>query len=84
MAVRQRTRLKRAPKTVIPDFPGHMADTTPTQPSFETDRSGLPCRRLATDQQQAELTISNESYGFLPMCICYFCRGLSDGCRRGE
>ena len=45
MAVRQRTRLKRAPKTVIPDFPGHMADTTPTQPSFETDRSGLPCRR---------------------------------------
>ncbi len=44
MAVRQRTRLKRAPKTVIPDFPGHMADTTPTQPSFETDRSGLPCR----------------------------------------
>ena len=45
MAVRQRTRLKRAPKTVIPDFPGHMADTTPTQPSFETHRSGLPCRR---------------------------------------
>ena len=57
MAVRQRTRLKRAPKTVIPDFPGHMADTTPTQPSFETDRSGLPCRRqlreLANQAHQA-------------------------------